>query len=35
MAHRNWGKVADEQFESLSNDIQQDWGELHELTSKR
>ena|GEM_PF-1125736 len=34
-SRKNWDKVATRQFESLSSDIQDDWGELYELTSKR
>jgi len=35
MPRRNWDKVANEQFESLSSDIKADWGDLRELTMKR
>ncbi len=35
MSRKNWDKIAARQFKSLSSDIQDDWGELYELTSKR
>jgi hypothetical protein len=35
MSRKNWDKIADEQFASLSRDIQEDWGELRELTANR
>jgi len=35
MTRKNWDKVAAIQFDSLSSDIQDDWGELYKLTSKR
>ena len=35
MTRKKWDKVAHDQFESLSEDIQQDWGDLYELTSAR
>ena len=35
MSRKNWDLIADKQFESLSKDIRDDWGELHKLTSSR
>ena len=35
MTRKDWKKIADEQFNSLSGDIQSDWNDLRELTSKR
>lgn len=32
MSRKNWDKVARQQFESLSSDIQDDWGDLRDLT---
>ncbi len=34
MARRNWDKVADAQFNSLSEDVQADWGELRSRISE-
>ncbi len=35
MSRTNWKTVADKQFKSLSSDIQDDWGDLYQLTSSR
>lgn len=32
MSRRNWDAVAEKQFESLSNDIREQWGDLREIT---
>lgn len=35
MSRKNWNKVADRQFESLSSDIKDSWGDLYERTRQR
>ncbi len=35
MKRTNWDEVAENQFKSLSKDIQEDWGDLYTLTSRR
>jgi hypothetical protein len=35
MTRTNWNKIAANQFQSLSGDIQNDWGDLYNLTVKR
>jgi hypothetical protein len=35
MSRKNWEKVAKQQFESLDDEIQGDWGELRKLTLKK
>ena len=30
---KNWDKVAKQQFESLDDDIRNDWGDLYKLTA--
>ncbi len=32
MSRKNWDKEAEKQFMSLDKDIQEDWGDLFELT---
>ncbi len=35
MRRKDWKIIADKQFNALSQDIQDDWSDLHELTSRR
>ncbi len=35
MSRRNWDDVAAKQFESLSSDAQDQWGDLFELTRQQ
>jgi hypothetical protein len=35
MSRKDWSQIAKKQFKSLSRDIQDDWADLHQLTSKR
>lgn len=35
LAHTNWDNVASQQFQGLDADIQDDWGDLYQLTSGR
>lgn len=35
MARKDWDKVAQQQFTSLSQDIQSDWGDLYHRTHDR
>ncbi len=32
---KNWDKIAEEQFNSLDYDMQQEWSDLHSRTSAR
>ena len=32
---KNWDKIAEEQFNSLDTDMQQEWSDLHDRTSGR
>jgi hypothetical protein len=35
MTRKDWQRVADNQFNSLDQDIRDDWSDLHQLTSGR
>lgn len=35
MSRKNWEAIAANQFKSLSTDIQEDWGDLRDLTLKQ